>query len=62
MKYDTEANRQKMVMLQAQRRAIIEAKAKAFDKIKALVEAPDHDGVLARIREAIAGVNPKGKQ
>lgn len=53
MKYKDQATAMKHAQLLAKRRARTEAKAKAFDKIKALVDGPDYDGVLARIREAI---------
>jgi hypothetical protein len=46
----------KHAQLQAKRRAKLEAKAKAFDAIKALVEGEDYDGVLARIREIVQEV------
>lgn len=56
MKYKDEATARKYAMLAARRRAKLEAKAKAFDKIKALIEHSDQDGVLARIREVIQEV------
>jgi hypothetical protein len=51
----------KVHMLQARRRARVEAKAKAFDKIKAIVEAADQDGVLARIRDVINEIQQEDK-
>lgn len=56
MKYKDHATAMKYAQLQAKRRARQEAKAKAFDKIKTLLDGPDYDGVLAKIREAIKEV------
>lgn len=53
MKYKDQAIAMKHAQLQAKRRARLEAKAKAFDAIKAIVEGNDYDGVLARIREIV---------
>lgn len=53
MKYKDRETMMKHSHLQAKRRARLEAKAKAFDEIKTLVEGDDYDGVLARIREII---------
>lgn len=56
MKYKDEANAMKHAQLQAKRRARLDFKASALDKIKALIEAEDQDGVLARIREVLKEV------
>ena len=56
MKYKDYDTAMKNAALQAKRRAKLEAKAKAFDAIKTLVDGEDYDGILARIREIIQEV------